>query len=509
MKKIFRLSNLYFTILLLSFFAATNIFSITAGVTVIKTHDTGLDQEKLSNALQSELQKQKAVTIRDRDAFKVAWEQIAQCKAGIVKCDENNAEMKMLNILVFGDIHKHTEGYIFNLRAVSQKTYAVLYSGSITGKNQDNLIADLASELSDKLKAIGASETSFEDQEKQGEGGFRIAIYKIKAANEAAQKVPIGNILDSVLTTAFKNKGKFQIVENSRIADIMNEKRLAMSGLVETNAPLFEARGITHYLAGSLKVYNSDRILSYQIINVKTGLPIVTSMIEWEDEKQLAVAMEEVAAKTNEEVFHVNGKLSIEACEPSGVSIFLENKEQGSRLDEIGLCPKTVEDMPKGKYTLVFKHEDRDTMSQEVEIKAMETTKIPLVKMPSIDLTAFQSGGSLEGQGKYQEAITSYQEFYKRYPRHRMSAYAMYREGFITQIYLKNFEKGRKILEEVIKRRPDYEILTEAYTGIAFGYQAAGNTEKSKEIFKMIIEQYPGTSAADAARQCLDVGCKL
>ncbi|MBE7412827.1 MAG: tetratricopeptide repeat protein [Leptospiraceae bacterium] len=488
---------------------SSNVYSVTAGVTVVKTHDSGLDQEKISNSLQTELQKQKGVTIRDRDAFQVAWEQVTQCKAGIVKCDDNNAEMKMLNILVFGDIHKHTDGYIFNLRAVSQKTYSVLYSGSITGKNPDNLVVDLASELNDKFKAIASSETSFEDQEKQGEGGFRIAIYKIKASNEAAQKIPIGNILDSVLTTAFKNKGKFQIVENSRIADIMNEKRLAMSGLVETNAPLFEARGITHYLAGSLKVYNNDRVLSYQIINVKTGLPIVTSMIEWEDEKQLAAAMEEVASKTNEEVFHVNGKLTVEACEPDGVSIFIENKEQGSRLDEIGLCPKTIEDMPKGKYTLVFKHEDRDTMSQEIEIKAMETTKVPLIKMPPIDMSAFQNGGSLEGQGKYQEAIASYQEFYKRYPRHRMSGYAMYREGFITQIYLKNFEKGRKILEDVIKRRPDYEILTEAYTGIAFGYQAAGNSEKSKEIFKMIIEQYPGTSAADAARTCLDTGCRL
>jgi TolA-binding protein len=92
-----------------------------------------------------------------------------------------------------------------------------------------------------------------------------------------------------------------------------------------------------------------------------------------------------------------------------------------------------------------------------------------------------------------------------------MAPYAMYRIGFIKQIYLKDFKEGRKILEEVIRRNPsNADVRTEAYYGIALGYQEEGNDNESKEILKMLTQEYPASTAAMQAQGCLDNGeCPL
>jgi TolA-binding protein len=85
----------------------------------------------------------------------------------------------------------------------------------------------------------------------------------------------------------------------------------------------------------------------------------------------------------------------------------------------------------------------------------------------------------------------------------------MYREGYVTQLRLKKVAEGRTILENVIARKPDAEIRSEAYVGMALGYQAEGDTEKANNIFRMLTEQYAGTTAAEFARECLEGKCAL
>jgi TolA-binding protein len=313
-----------------------------------------------------------------------------------------------------------------------------------------------------------------------------------------------------VLITAFGKNSKFEIVERARVADLLNEKKLAMTDLVQTDRVAFESRGISHLLNGTMKVYDEVRVLSYQIINVKTGLPVASEIIEWSDEKELKGAMSSVAKQCEEQVFNVNGKLVIEKCDLEDVRVFMEKKEAGSTVEELGFCPLTVEDIPKGNYTLLFKHEERDTLSMDIVIVPQETNRIPLVKMPPIDMTAFNEACSLEISARHAEAIEKFKEFYRKYPKHRLSHYAMYREGFIAQIYQKKYVEGRKILEEVIKRNPDAGTRTEAYYGIALGYQVEGQMDKSREILKMLINEYPASTAAEQAQDCLDKGkCSL
>jgi TolA-binding protein len=478
---------------------------MTVGIANFKVNDTGLDKELVSNYFESELLRGKFIQVRERKAIQKILEHLERCQTGLVACqDSAYPDLKTLDIIVFGEFFKGKEGYALHVRAVSEKTWTVLFANDFSGNNHEELMKNLADELLDSLKVLQTKGKELAAKSVQDK--YRVSIYSITNANAQAQKVKIAHKLDSILISAFGKKGKFQIVESSRIQDLKNEKNLAMSGLVQTNRKAIEARGITHYLVGSLKVFDEVRVLSYQIVNVKTGLPIITDMVEWTDEKEMKTAMLEVAKQSETTVFEINGKLVIEACDLSNVIITIEDKKKGSLSNELGICPLEVEDIPKGTYTLVFRHEERDTLSMEVVIKSQETARYKMIKMPPIDMSAYFKAGALEAEKKYQVAINKYQEFYKHYPRHRMAAYALYREGFITQIYLKKYEAGRKILEMVIKRRPDIEIRTEAYYGLALGYRQKGDATSGNNIFKMLINEYPGSTAAEAAKLCLSSG---
>ena len=70
-----------------------------------------------------------------------------------------------------------------------------------------------------------------------------------------------------------------------------------------------------------------------------------------------------------------------------------------------------------------------------------------------------------------------------------------FREGYVTQLRLKKVAEGRKI-ENVIARKPDAEIRSEVYVGMA-GH-AEGDAESN--IFRMLTDQYVlATTAAEFA----------
>ena len=132
-----------------------------------------------------------------------------------------------------------------------------------------------------------------------------------------------------------------------------------------------------------------------------------------------------------------------------------------------------------------------------------------------MDLSDYQKAAQLEAKGNYAESKTLYRKFYERYPKNRMAQFAMYREGFLTQVHMKKFEEGKQILNELIKKKPDAEIRSEAFFGIGIGYHVQGKTQERNNILKMLINEFPGSTASESAKLCLEEinmgmnGCSL
>lgn len=505
--------KLYISLLTI-FFSAGQIFAVTVGVTSFAVRNQVANGDQLADTMQTKLMSAKSFEVRDRQAVKHVLDEMTACQTGIKVCDLGigDIDLKQLDIMVFGDVAKRPDGrFLVNARAVSQHTWTVIYSETADGKDADSLTRKIAANMTEKLSSYATS-ANFEKESEDTQYKNRIAIYKIENGNEAAQGVDVSGVLDSILVSAFGAYSGFQVVERTRIQDLLKEKQLSMSGLVQTERSAFEGRGITHFLTGNLKVYGDVRVFAYQVINVKTGAPVVSDILEWTEEKELVSAMEALAAETDETVFNKNGGLQIEDCELSRVRVFMaEDSAPTAGLREIGFCPIIVEDLPAGSYKLQLVHDERDTLSLAANIKAGQTLNLGSLKMPPVDLTLLQQGERLETIGQYNESKAAYRGFYEKYPKYPLATYAMYREGFIVQIYQHRYNEGRKILEEVIRRDPaNADVRTEAYFGIAIGYQQEGNQVKANEILQMLRNEYPTSTAAMQAATCLERGrCQL
>lgn len=493
-------------VLILCVLAFSNVFAISTSVADIQVKSGKLDREKLSIFLESELQKTKTAQIIDRSSMKPLLNLLELCQKGISKCDESEIpELRKVDTIIFSEIQEQNGNFILNVRGVREKTWTVFYSNSFEGNKPETLLEDAVSELSLKFKLLASGEEKLDDSGEL-DGKYRLAILPVTMGNEEAQKLESGSIIDSILVSAIQKKGKFVIVENSRIKDLLNEKKITGMGFNSKPELEFESRGATHILLPKLKVYDGVYSLSYQIINVKSGNPIITDIIEWTEQKEIISTANAISESVEKEVFSNSGRLTIKSCNVDRVMIQIEDKQKNTPPEDAGFCPLVMESIPAGEYTLYFKNEERDTLVMDISIKIGQTTRLDAVQLPPIDMNLFYEANGLEPLGKYQEAMEKYREFYKKYPNHRMAGLAMYREGFILQVYLNRGEEGQRVLEDLIKRKPDAEIRSEAYFGMAIGYKKMGKEDPSIEIMNMLIQEYPASAAAEASRACLKEG---
>ncbi|EPG67178.1 tetratricopeptide repeat protein [Leptospira wolffii] len=498
-------------ILILSFLSILTgpAYSFTVGVADIKTFDPNTDIGKISDSLQQEIQKGKQAVVRDRKSIESLLEYFDECSSGIRKCSSDSSpDIKGLDVIVFAELFRTPLGYSLSVRAVRESSWTVFAVSQVSGKDPEDLIREAGAEINESFRAVNEGKIPLNDSDSIS-GKYTLAIHEIRMANEDAERANLGGRMDSVLGSVFGKKSNFVLVERARTADLAEEKKLSLSGLARTNRKEFEIRGITHFLTGSLKVFDGIYVLSYQINSVKTGLPILSDIVEWSDEKELEIASNELVKSANRKIFEENGKLFVHSCDVKDAIVTLE-KQGGGVPDELGHCPISIEDLPPGKYVLSFYSEEKDTLTMQIEIRPTETVNLDSIRLPPIDLSLLKEASDLEYQENYQRSLEKYRAFYGKYPKHRLSSYALYREGFILQINLHKYDEGKAVLQEVLNRNPDASIRTEAYYGIALGLRKQGLTEDGDRILKMLAEEYPGSIAAEAAKECLTTrSCSL
>lgn len=475
--------------------------AITVGVFDIRG-DVGNDGGKLADLAQNEIQSDKSLTVRDRLAVKNIIAQQEKCAAGMRECPELSGALKTLDVYVTGEAVTLAGQKQVILRAVKTGDQKIAALAVGNGDTLEKSMAEAAADLKKKMAGIHTADAGASDK-------WKIAVQPIRAANAAAQNLSELSGLDSMLMHALSKRAAFDLVETKTDDIVEAEKMLTLTGMAP-GALAPAGSDYTHFVTATIKVHDEWRTLAYQVVSKKTGTPVISDIIEWSVNQSPQKALDEIAEKAESDVMKVLGKLEIASCDPRDAVMTFEYKDN-TRAPEAIQCksPLLIEDIPAGEYTLVFKHEDRNTLTQAISIKPKETLKLGKIQLPDIDMTLFREASQAEGSGKYAEANSLYAQFYTKYPRHRMASYAMYREGYVTQLRLRKVADGRKILENVIARKPDAEIRSEAYVGMALGYKAEGDGAKANGIFQMLTDQYAGTTAAEFARDCLEGKCSF
>jgi TolA-binding protein len=490
-----------FILLVLTLVPAAALHPLTVGVFDIRG-DVGSEGGRLADIAQSEFQAEKSLTLRDRLSVKTLIAEQEKCAAGYKACPDLSGAVKTLDIYITGEAISLSAQKQIILRAVRTNDQRIAAIAVGSGDNLEKSMALAAAELRKKISGLAQQDSGASDR-------WRLAVQPVRAANEAAQKLAELAGLDSMLLSALSKKASFDLVEIKSDDIVEAEKMLVLSGFAPAAmAPV--GGDYTHFVTATIKVLDEARILAYQVVSRKTGVAVISDIIEWRADENPQQALDKIADYTENDLMRVFGKLEIAGCDPVDAMLSFEFKDPARAPEQLQCkSPLLIEDIPAGEYTLTFRHEDRNTLSKTITIKPVETLKLGKIQLPEIDLTLFRNASAAESAGRFAEANSLYQQFYTKYPRHRLAAYAMYREGYVTQLRLKKVAEGRTILENVIARKPDAEIRSEAYVGMALGYQAEGDTEKANNIFRMLTEQYAGTTAAEFARECLEGKCAL
>jgi len=482
--------------------------SAVIGITDMRIGNSAQNSEQMSNLLESEIIKGKSIQVRERKALGQIMDQMTLCQMGVAECAKGTGEnLRGLDIITFSDMYQYNNEYILSVRAVSTDSWQVLHSVSVNGNQPEVLVKKAVAKLDNRLKTAAENPQALRKTENTGK--YRMAIKQIENSNEEAQKSGLNGILENVLVSAFAYNEKFEIIESNRIKDILAEKEMAMTGLVQSDNTALNARGVTHIVTGSLQVSDEIRILTLKVTNVRTGLVVYNNFQEWTDSDDILGALAKMVNDIDKGLYETNGRLNLGPCNFDDVNISIVPKDSGRKNigEKMQLCPRQgsreFENIPAGEYTLTFTHDDAATLVREIEIRVRETTTLGDIQLAPIDTTIFNEAQNLEYNHNFMTAIDKYQEFARKYPRHRLSATALYRVGFITQIYLQKFDEGEKILDQVLGMRPVVEIRTEALYGKAMGYYKKNEMEKGSNILNKLINDYPATTTAEAARYCL------
>jgi tol-pal system protein YbgF len=105
-------------------------------------------------------------------------------------------------------------------------------------------------------------------------------------------------------------------------------------------------------------------------------------------------------------------------------------------------------------------------------------------------------------EGRYDEAITRFQEFVSSYPTSRLAGDAQYWLGESYYV-VRDFDRARQAFLALGMNYPDSKRLPDAMLKLGYIYDDSGDKAKAKEVLQKLTEAYPDSRAASLARQRL------
>jgi tol-pal system protein YbgF len=144
------------------------------------------------------------------------------------------------------------------------------------------------------------------------------------------------------------------------------------------------------------------------------------------------------------------------------------------------------------------------------EAPAEESTpeKVPVVKpekeeakgsLKSKDLELYDISMAYFNQGKYEEAMDSFKDFLKRYPKSDRADNAQF---WVGECYmsLKQYEQAILAYQEVIKKYPKGNKVPNALLRQAIAFLEIKDKTSSRLLLKKVIKKYPRSNEAKIAK---------
>lgn len=150
---------------------------------------------------------------------------------------------------------------------------------------------------------------------------------------------------------------------------------------------------------------------------------------------------------------------------------------------------------------------DLDTRVRQIESnRAASAALVPNAPPPdpAAESAQYEAALNLLKEGRYKDALTAFDQFIRQHPQSTFLPGAHFWAGNAA-LQAKEVAAASTYFNTVLKTWPQDAAAPDAMLGLANSQQALGDAKTSQETLKKLVERFPDSSAAQAARQRLGV----
>ncbi|MDT3672338.1 MAG: tol-pal system protein YbgF [Aromatoleum sp.] len=138
------------------------------------------------------------------------------------------------------------------------------------------------------------------------------------------------------------------------------------------------------------------------------------------------------------------------------------------------------------------------------QIESSRTASVPTTPPadPAAESAAYETALNLLKEAKYKDALTGFEQFINQHPRSSLLPGAHFWAGNAA-LQAKEVATASNYFNAVLTNWPRDPVAPDALLGLANSQQALGDAKSSQETLKKIVERFPESSAATAAKQRL------
>jgi len=145
---------------------------------------------------------------------------------------------------------------------------------------------------------------------------------------------------------------------------------------------------------------------------------------------------------------------------------------------------------------------DLDNRMRKLETAAVSSAPAVPPADPAAESRDYEAALNLLRESRHQEALGGFEQFIKQYPRSSMLPSAHFWAGNAA-LQAKEVAAASNHFKTVLTNWPNDPVAADAMLGVANSQQAMGEAKPAQETLRKLVERFPDSSAAKAARQRL------
>jgi TolB-like protein len=210
----------------------------------------------------------------------------------------------------------------------------------------------------------------------QAQSLVRVAVISIEDNSTSGKYEKLIAALPNLLNSQLANNKRIDVVERSRLIELLNEMKLSMTGLIleSTAQQIGRTLGLNFVILGNFVEIGGEFRIDMRILEVESGKIITGNYVQGR-ESQLFDLIDSLAEKIEGSIKgNLFGSLSV-SSKPSDAELYLD-------LELKGKTPIRMIDLAENLYRLDLRLEGYETYNSQVQInKGKETSlKIDLIE---------------------------------------------------------------------------------------------------------------------------------